>query len=60
MIGYAVPGPERMLAADSTSTVGDSGAAVAVSVGVTVGAGVYVGTGRVGIADAVALGIAVS
>jgi hypothetical protein len=39
------------LAVDSTNTAGDSGVAVA--------AGVYVGAGRVGLADAVALGVAV-
>jgi len=41
------------LAADSTSTAGDSG------VGVTVGAGVDVGAGCVWLAEAVAVGVAV-
>jgi len=48
-----------MLAADSTNTAGDSGVAVAVGVGVTVGVGVSVGAGRVGLTEALALGVAV-
>ena len=56
MIGWAVPGPERTLAADSTIAAG--GSDVAVAAGVDGTGGVLVGAGRFGLAEAVALEVA--